>query len=614
MNKKKIMSLIMALVMLVGVFSPLTAFATNGNEPALPGTTGAGSTYKKPVSTIAADDVQKDKPENTKVIVHKLQADSYHKEIYPKGIDHDGGKIQDLSGIGSNVTELNDVEFTVYKLKDAAQLETFIKTPSSYETTDQVEAVNGVEKVTGITNPIKTANGAGAEVTLPDGYYWFVESKSPETVSSSIAVPFGLSIPVMNKVKVGTYDKGTAYLKNVHVYPKNVTGTEPEPKKTVGNEVNMNESHQVGKVQTWFLQATVPGNIQDYETFKMVDYFSKGLTYKGNVKVYLGYDGIADSDKKELTLDTDYTLTQPAADTKFTTDIPNTGDITVASGQEFKIELKAGSDDEKVGIRKLADEYQAMKAKAGDKPVKLYATVDTVINEDAKMGVEIPNAYDLKFKKKGSDEKTKRPENPKVETGGKKFIKVSETDKSKKLAGAVFELYDGSTKMTWTKELIAANKTAIEAGKFATKADDNKEEYTATNSINNLEGKTIYLQSDTNGLFEIKGLEYSKWTKTLLDKKTEEHTHDYKIKEVKFPEGYAGNKAEFPFTVDKNSYKDNAEGYPANTHDAQGNKLIENKPLTIPQTGGMGTVLFTVVGISLMAGAVVAMKRNREEA
>ena len=36
--------------------------------------------------------------------------------------------------------------------------------------------------------------------------------------------------------------------------------------------------------------------------------------------------------------------------------------------------------------------------------------------------------------------------------------------------------------------------------------------------------------------------------------------------------------------------------------------------MSIPQTGGMGTVLFTVVGISLMAGAVIAMKRNREEA
>ena len=597
--KKRFLSLMIALAMMVGVFTPLIANAEEQKG------------FKKPTSTIATDDVQKDKPDSTTVIVHKLQADSYHKEVYPKGIDHDGGKIDDLSGIGSNVTELNDVEFTVYKLKDAAQLETFIKTPSSYEKTDQVEAVEGVTKVT--NNPIKTANGAGASITLEDGYYWFVESKSPETVSSSIAVPFGLSIPVMNKVKVGNYDKGTAYLKNVHVYPKNVTGTEPEPKKTVGNEVNMNESHQVGKVQTWFLHATVPGNIQDYETFKMVDYFSKGLTYKGNVKVYLGYDGIADSDKKELTLNTDYTLTQPQVDTKFTTNVPegNT-EITVESGQEFKIELKAGSDKESVGIRKLANLYQDMKAKAGDKPVKLYATVDTVINEDAKMGVEIPNAYDLKFKKKGSDEKTKRPENPKVETGGKKFVKISEIDASKKLAGAVFQLYDGTTAMTWTKELIKANEDAIKAGKFATKADDTKEEYTATSSADNVaEGKPIYLMSDKDGLFEIKGLEYSKWTKTLLDNKTEDHTHEYKIKEIKYPEGYAGNKAEFPFTVDKNSYKDNAEGYPANTHDTQGNLLIKNKPLTIPQTGGIGTIIFTAIGLAIMASAVIAIKKRQ---
>lgn len=58
---------------------------------------------------------------------------------------------------------------------------------------------------------------------------------------------------------------GTVYLKKVHVYPKNVTGDEPTPKKTVGNEVNLNESHNVGDTQTWFLQATIPGNIADYE-------------------------------------------------------------------------------------------------------------------------------------------------------------------------------------------------------------------------------------------------------------------------------------------------------------------------------------------------------------
>ena len=41
---------------------------------------------------------------------------------------------------------------------------------------------------------------------------------------------------------------------------------------------------------------------------------------------------------------------------------------------------------------------------------------------------------------------------------------------------------------------------------------------------------------------------------------------------------------------------------------------IGNKKLTIPQTGGIGTVIFTVVGVGLMAGAVMAMKKNREEA
>ena len=590
-NKRKLLSLILTLVMIIGVVAPLSAFADQ--------TVG-------PVGKITTDDYQKTKPDSTEVTVHKLQADSY--KVPENGYAHNGGKLDQnqLNTLGTNVKELDGVTFTYYKLKNAAQLELFKKTPKSYDTTEKVEQVEGVQKV----NTITTANGQGAKVTLTDGYYWFVESGKPKTVSSSIAVPFGISIPVMNQTELESGELvGTVYLKKVHVYPKNVTGDEPTPKKTVGNEVNLNESHNVGDTQTWFLQATIPGNIADYEKLVLSDVFFKGLTYKGNVEVYMGYDGIEEGKKVKLEAPADYTLVQPQVDKKFSTEIPAdlTQTITAPNGEEFSVTLTAA------GIKKLADNYQTVKGPETDaKPVivKLYVKVDTVINEEAKMGTDIPNTFDLKFKTKDGQEKTNKPgDNPKVNTGGKKFVKVSETEVTKKLAGAVFTIYDGDTQIVWTQALIDANKTAIDNGKFC--KDENGTAFDAgTPEV----GKPIYLQSDADGLFEIKGLEYSKWEKTELNGSKTEITHTYKLKEVKFPEGYAGNKdTEITFTVDKNSYKDNAEGYPENTHDEKGNMLVKNKDLTIPPTGGIGTVIFAIAGIALMAGAFVAIKRRSAE-
>lgn len=585
-NKRKLLSLILALVMIIGVVAPLSVFA-KGKEGG-------------PVGTIDSKDIETTKPKSTSVVVHKLQADSY--TVPKEGYSHNGGSLDQtqLNTLGTNVKELDGVTFTYYKLKDYEQFKTFDNAPGSYNTTALVEAAGLTAKGT-----IKTEGGKGATVDLTeDGYYWFVESNKPETVSSSIAVPFGISIPVMNQIKVGDHEVGTVYLKKVHVYPKNVTGDEPTPKKTVGNEVNKNESHNVGDLHTWFLQTTIPGNIGDYEKIVLNDVFYKGLTYKGNVEVYLGYDGIEEGKKVKLEAPTDYTLVQPQVDTKFTKEAPADlkETVTAPTGEEFSVTLTAA------GIKKLADNYKTVKKAAGEKDVKLYAKVDTVINEDAKMGTDIPNTFDLKFKTKGGEDKTKKPDTPPtVNTGGKKFKKVSESEVTKTLAGAVFELYDGDTKITWTKALIAANKAAIDAGKFASDAN-------GTALTTATEGQPIYLLSNKDGLFEIKGLEYSKWEKTEVNETKTEITHNYKLKEVKFPEGYAGNKdTEIPFTVNKTSYKDNAEGYPANTHDAQGNMLVKNKDLTIPPTGGIGTVIFAVAGIALMGGAFVAIKKRSAE-
>lgn len=114
----------------------------------------------------------------------------------------------------------------------------------------------------------------------------------------------------------------------------------------------------------------------------------------------------------------------------------------------------------------------------------------------------------------------------------------------------------------------------------------------------------VKLVSDKQGKFEITGLEKG----------------TYNLVEITPPQGYAKMTNDQEFKVGPETYDKHENGVTYESDNtlkgdtgAQAQR-VDNKKVSIPQTGGMGTVLFTIVGISLMAGAVVAMKRNREEA
>ncbi len=489
-----------------------------------------------------------------------------------------GGKLSDtqLGQLGTNVSELDGVTFKWYKVSEE-QLETMKAKPKDFDTEDKMAGVTS-EK----TGTVTTAGGQGATLNnLADGYYWFVESDAPDSVSSFLAVPFDISLPVT---------VGNQYLNTVHVYPKNTTGEEPTPDKTVDDLTNKDSSHNVGDPINWYLQATIPANIKDYYVLKMSDTFSDSLTYKGNVEVKYGAeDNFADL-KITLEKGTDYTITEPTIDSK---------------GGDLEIVFTAA------GIKKLADNY----VENG----KLVAQVQTVINEDAIMGLEIPNNYTLTFnhdpKHEGDDKTTDIPEpqRPKVYTGGKRFKKVDSAKNP--LEDAIFQLQDDATVVNWTEDLIKANQTAIKAGQFAVLEGDN---YVATSDAKQpTVGQPIYLRSDAYGAFEIKGLEYSEWTKKEWDEiegklvDTETITHKWNLKEVKAPEGYALLNGTVDFVVNSTSYYQDPAQVDLGLADQQ---EVENKKMTIPQTGGIGTAIFAVIGIALMGGAVVAMrKRNSVE-
>ena len=252
------------------------------------------------------------------------------------------------------------------------------------------------------------------------------------------------------------------------------------------------------------------------------------------------------------------------------------------------------------------------------------------------------------------------PEPPKVVTGGKKFVKTDSTDSTKLLEGAEFLVYknvgnkkqylklkdqnsaaqDKTTYENAQKAYIDAvnEKNAIVAkGEDATAAEKTKLE--TLNGAETVEGSIAKLKktrddaykafifewdwtetkddafkfvSGKNGQFEVKGVEYNK------------ANDSYHLEEVKAPAGYElpSNADDVAtFKVAKGSYAGALEGDNTthldyklededNTKDGQGQQ-VKNIKVSIPKTGGIGSLIFIVAGLAIMGGAFVAYKKSQ---
>lgn len=215
------------------------------------------------------------------------------------------------------------------------------------------------------------------------------------------------------------------------------------------------------------------------------------------------------------------------------------------------------------------------------------------------------------------------PEEPKVVTGGEKFKKIDGTT-SEALAGAEFVVKNNIANDPDNGKFLALKDTTEQA-QAITEYEDAEAAYqaavaaaTAENpdtaniaalkatrdekfAAMNMEWKWITeaeaaagateadpypaafkFTSAQDGSFEVKGLAYG----------------EYQLIETKAPEGYAKLTSPQDFTVSGTSYSDTTI------------IDIENNKVTIPQTGGMGTIIFVVAGLLIMGTALVVMKKR----
>lgn len=728
--KKRFLSLIIALAMMVGVFTPLL-------------TSAAG--------------------ENTKVRIHKIlmdkdelnKTDEQGKAVWPK--DHDGSAIDNIQEyFGAKAKAINGVAFRIYEVYTGEVKEG--ETPEGYTKGSDLTAAHKLAtgdlvadkyyklvKVDGKDFVLSKNDGKEdgiAEVTLPKGTYRVVEDKANstykgdkgETLTGAKAVPFDLVLPAGLPDGTGNYSEA----KPLNVYPKNVENpvkfdknfakkngleaiTDPNKLKDVGavmanyDKEKANAKAQIGKEVPYEAKAELPKGAV-FTHLDLADSMDKGLQYDAEKGVT-----VTVTPKVELKAGKDYTVTtvgngfkvhfeqagldklNKAAEKndlsiEFTYSAKVTADAIVDKPMDNHATFtynhkppKPSSDkltpvDKKINVEKTWADGTAptdiivkyVLLDENDMPVAdvTFKNATTIDGTDLGNGItfektgnykgtfkgledgknykvkELVNGYEPEYTVKADTatvtvKNTKTPTSitptpPQVTVGGKKFVKTNQ-DGTKRLAGAEFAIQNKNAGTDMDKylkitenngtayadaekayndaikavnealakgEISATNKVTIGKEEFATKdaAMAKVEELRVARDKAFTEGKLSYtwvddikqatkFTSNDKGQFEVKGLEYG----------------NYRAVETKAPAGYAlpTNGGNFTFEIAKGTYTGQGTiDYVADSAKKDAMQ-ITNNDVTIPQTGGIGTIIFTAIGLAIMASAIIAIKKRQ---
>lgn len=539
---KKVMTIILALVMTLGLGTSVQAAAlSSGENTNSTNVTITGLPADKTV-TFATYQVIKTKFD-TAANELTYQLTDWAKAVLATGGKTEDAVIEDISKLNTTGTSATEQDNIVNQLAAAAS-------KTAYSATWTVSG----DKTTATAN-------------LPIGSYLVVASCTDMTF---------LNMLVSVNAKADTTDpngwtlegKGAVLKGNPLSVDKKITGK----KGTAQAPINETTA-AIGDTLSYTVTADVPhypANATTHTTFKVKDTPTNLEIKKDTVKVY----GVkADGTDKELT-------------DQFTLTLDGNGVLTVDMSEKYLTLFCANGTYPYATVKITYDavlmESASIATGNTNKPALIYGT-DPYTDSDA------------------SDEEIPGDGKQKVYTYGLNLTKKNSDNDV--LSNAVFSVKRGDTKLKFIED-------ANEKGTYTLAKDQGAA------------GATDQLTTNDQGTFNIKGLDANV---------------EYVLEETKAPSGYFRNHGSVAFTItpvadtegkltgaiksvtakdEKGTALDNAGAW---TCGIDQNKtayvavtLKDTKIPFLPATGGMGTVIFTIVGDALMILAIVLFIRSRK--
>ena len=337
-----------------------------------------------------------------------------------------------------------------------------------------------------------------------------------KSMTYTVTDPEGNDITEKKDVNVYVNESG-----NIYVEVKNYE--EPDIHKGVKDVENQDSGYDADEVHTWVVESDIPGNIEDYKSYAIIDEIDYRLKFEGieNVSVKIG--------NTTLEQGTDYTISFVENETGVQ-DKTTSGTLTLTF----------------IDLDNSMEASSKIKSNAGK---TIQVTFETTFARDengnllAAMGEQVENQAKLEYQNTANDSKVvKESEIPEVHTGGVTLYKYYvENGEKVSLAGAKFGIY-------------------------ATEED-------AKNNQNSI----LTAESDENGVVKFIGLQYGGDAQDDENNLTSNGTYEYDadnastqywVAEIEAPEGYQKYGGIIEVTINKDSYNEEQSKY-----EVENNKL-----------------------------------------